>query len=214
MNNRTYKSLIIVALAIALLIPSYSFAKGKMKGPKLSVKTAELKLALRDLWIGHIFWVRNVVLETKSGNADAAKVAEEQVVENAKALAGSITPYYGKEASDKLFGLLAGHYGAIKDYMNAAFGDNKEAKDAATDKLKKNAKEIAIFLSSANPNWPKETLKSALFAHGGHHIAQINAVSAKDYVAEAKNWDMMKSHIYVIADVLVDGIVKQFPKKF
>jgi hypothetical protein len=214
MDNKWYKGLIVVALAITLLIPSYSFAKDKKKGPKLSAQSVELRLALRDLWVDHIFWVRNVVLKTKYGNADAAKVAEGQTVANAKALAGSITPYYGKEASDKLFGLLAGHYGAIKDYMNASYGDKKEAKDAATDKLKKNAEEIAVFLSSANPNWPKEPLKSALFAHVGHHIAQINAVEDKDYATEAKTWDAMKSHMYVIADVLADGIVKQFPKKF
>ncbi len=88
---------------------------------KLTGKTVELRLALRDFWIGHIFWVRGVVIGTKYDNKDEAKVAEEKVVENAKALAGSITPYYGKEAADKLFGLLAGHYGAVKDYMNASY---------------------------------------------------------------------------------------------
>jgi hypothetical protein len=135
-------------------------------------------------------------------------------VENAKSIAGSITPYYGKEAADKLFGLLAGHYGAIKEYMNAEFGSNAQAKEAAVDKLKKNAGEIAVFLSSANPNWPKETLSAALLAHGGHHISQINAINTKDYGSEAQTWKAMTGHIYVIADVLASGIVKQFPKKF
>jgi hypothetical protein len=47
-------------------------------------KTVDLQLALRDLWAGHIFWVRNMVLTTKYNDADAAKVAEGKVVENAK----------------------------------------------------------------------------------------------------------------------------------
>ncbi len=213
MRGKSFRLVVMIAVMMTLLVPSYSFAKGKKEMGKSS-KKAELRLALRDLWIGHIFWVRNVVLMTKGNDKDAAKIAEEQAVENAKALAGSITPYYGKEASDKLFGLLAGHYGAIKDYMNADFGGNKEGKDSAANKLKKNADEIATFLSSANPNWPKETLLSALIAHGGHHMAQINEINSKDFAGEAKTWAAMKNHVYVIADVLADGIIKQFPKKF
>lgn len=214
MVGKSFKVVVLVATLLTLLVPSYSFAKGKKGMEKHSAKTVELRLALRDLWIGHIFWVRGVVMGTKYDNKDEAKVAEEQVVANAKALAASITPYYGKEAADKLFGLLAGHYGAIKDYMNASFSGNKEAKDSAVDKLKKNADEIATFLSSANPNWSKDALLSALIAHGGHHIAQIDEINAKDFSGEAKTWDAMKNHVYVIADVLANGIVKQFPKKF
>jgi hypothetical protein len=170
---------------------------------------------LRDLWTGHIFWVRNVVYATKYGDADAAKVAEENVVKNAKDIAGAVASFYGQEAGDKLFGLLAGHYGAIKEYLIAATAGSKEGKDMAVDKLKKNADDIATFLNSANPrNWPKDTLLSLLIAHGGHHIAQIDAVVAKDYTSEAMAWDNMKKHIYVIADALAGGIENQFPAKF
>ncbi len=214
MARKCFKVVVLVATMLALLVPSYSFAKEKKGMEKHSSKKVELRLALRDLLIGHIFWVRGVVIGTKYDNKDEAKVAEEKVVENAKALAGSITPYYGKEAADKLFGLLAGHYGAIKDYMNASYSENKDAKDSAVKKLKKNADEIATFLSSANPNWTKDVLLSALTAHGGHHMAQIDEINAKDFSGEAKTWDAMKNHIYVIADVLANGIIKQFPKKF
>jgi uncharacterized protein YeaO (DUF488 family) len=191
-----------------------AFAEKKAHGAELTPKAVELKLAMRDLWFGHIFWVRNVVLETKAGDIEAAKVAEGKVVENARAIADAIVPIYGKEAGDKLFGLLAGHYGAVKEYMSVAFAGDAGAKGAAVDKLKANAGEIATFLSSANPNWPKDTVAGLFMAHGGHHIAQIDQVSIKDYTAEAKTWDDMKGHINMLADALADGIVKQFPKKF
>jgi hypothetical protein len=67
------------------------------------------------------------------------------------------------------------------------------------DKMAKNADEIATFLSSANPNWPKAALVSALAAHGGYHMAQINAVNAKDFSSEAKTWEAMKNQVYGIA---------------
>ncbi len=50
--------------------------------------------------------------------------------------------------------------------------------------------------------------------HGAHHIAQIDQVNIKDFSSEAKTWDDMKKHIYMIADALAGGIVKQFPNKF
>jgi uncharacterized damage-inducible protein DinB len=88
-------------------------------------------------------------------------------------------------------------------------------KNAAVDKIKKNADENATFLNSANPrNWPKDTLVSLLVAHGGHHMAQIDAVVVKDYGTEATVWENMKKHIYTIADALASGIEMQFLKKF
>jgi len=75
--------------------------------------------------------------------------------------------------------------------------------------MKQNGDEIAAFLNGANPkNWPKETILSALVAHVGHHMAQINQFNTGDYAGEANTWEAMIKHIYVIADVLADGIVK------
>jgi len=202
-----------VLIMTASMLVAFSPAYGKEK--MVPLKAVDLQITLRDLWVGHIFWVRSVVYATKFGDADSMKIAEENVVKNAKDIAAAVGSFYGKEAGDKLFGLLAGHYGAIKEYLTASMVGSKEAKDTAVEKLKKNAEEIAGFLSGANPkNWPKDTLVSLLLAHGGHHIAQIDAVMAKDYGAEATTWEAMKKHIYTIADALAGGIEKQFPKKF
>ena len=213
MEKRLFRLFVLVLMAVLLAVPSFTFAQEKKSAPKPPSK-AELQLALRNLWQGHIFWVRNVVLMTRLGDKEAAKVAEDQVVQNAKDIANSITPYYGKEASDKLFNLLAGHYGAVKDYMNAVFAGNKDAKATATDKMKKNVDEIATFLSSANPkNWPKDAITSALMAHMGFHMAQIDEINAKNFSGEAKTWEAMKNQVNQIADVLASGISKQFGSK-
>jgi len=45
-------------------------------------------------------------------------------------------------------------------------------------------------------------------------MAQIEAINAKNWPSEAQIWEPMKNHIYTIADVLANGIVKQFPSKF
>jgi hypothetical protein len=177
-------------------------------------KVADAAAAQRDLWVGHIFWVRNVVTDTLAGNKQAAAASEKEVVANAKAIAASIEPFYGKAASEKLFGLLAGHYGAVKQHLEATAAGSKAKQDAAVKSLTGNATEIARFLSGANPNLPFDTLNGLLLAHGGHHIQQNQQLKGKQYAQEAQTWDAMKKHMYVIADALAGAIARQFPAKF
>ncbi|GFO66654.1 hypothetical protein GMLC_02330 [Geomonas limicola] len=205
--------LMLSALVVVAVAPALAKDKGKVASE--SPKLVETRQVLHDLWAGHIFWVRNVAYSTRVGDTAAAKVAEENVVKNARAIADAVVPFYGKPAADKLFGLLAGHYGAIKEYLTASYAGSQAGKDAAVNRIKGNATEIASFLSKANPkNWPQETLEGLLYAHGAHHMQQIDAFAAKDYASEARTWEMMKDHMYMIADALAGGLAKQFPKKF
>ncbi len=213
------KSLIVASILAAFLVAAApAFAQDAeqaviAQAPAVA-KVAETGAVLRDLWVGHIFWVRNVVVDTFAGNKKAAAVAEKEVVANAKAIAGAIEPYYGKEASEKLFTLLAGHYGAVKQYLEATAAGSKSKQDAEVKNLTANASEIAKFLSGANPNLPFDTLNGLLLAHGGHHIQEIQQLRAKQYAEEAQTWEAMKKHMHVIADALAGAIAKQFPAKF
>ncbi|MGA2762880.1 MAG: hypothetical protein ABSG17_05915 [Spirochaetia bacterium] len=209
MTGKTFGALAAVALCLLFAAPAGLLAQSQGKAVQ-PPPAAELQAALRDLWVGHIFWVRNVALMTRLGNMAGAKVAEGQVVQDARDIANAISPYYGQPAADTLFGLLAAHYGAIKEYMTATYAGKKSAQEAAKAKLEANAEEIASFLSSANPNWPKEDLLGALQAHAMHHVMQIDAFNVKDFKTEATVWNEMKGHIYTVADVLAQGIEKQF----
>ena len=206
----------ILAVFLASAAPAFAqrAEHAAMSHPAAAAKVSEAGAALRDLWVGHIFWVRNVIVDSVAGNRDQAAAAEKEVVANAKQIAAAIEPYYGKEASDKLFGLLAGHYGAVKQYLEATAAGNNAAQDAALKNLTGNAGEIARFLSGANPNLPFDTLNGLLLAHGGHHIQEIQQLRSKQYAEEAQTWDAMKQHMYVIADALAGALAKQFPAKF
>lgn len=211
------KQQVPLILAATLAVAFLGFASAHDRAATDSTATATLadtKAALRDLWVGHIFWVRNVVDARFEGNERAAKAAEQQIVANAKAIAGSIEPFYGAAASEKLFGQLAGHWGAISHYLDATRADSKTDQDTAFQQLVDNADEIAKFLGGANPYLPIDTLRSLLTAHGSHHVQQIRQFDAGQFEQEAETWAMMKDHMYVIADALAGGIAKQFPDKF
>lgn len=177
-------------------------------------KVAATQAVMRDLWIGHVFWVRNVVDARLAGDAPRATAAEQQVVENAKEIAAAIQPFYGQAAADQLFQLLAGHWGAISEYLDATRAGQQTNQDAAYGRLLANAGRIAEFLGGANPHLPVDTLRSLLTAHGAHHLQQIQQLQARQYPQEAKTWAAMTQHMYVIADALVAGIAAHFPEKF
>lgn len=200
-----------------LLLTSAPFANGHADEaiPAVApseIDAADLRLTLRDLWANHIFWVRSyVVAEHYEGEA-GAEAAEAQVVENARAIADAIVPFYGQAAADGLFELLAGHYGAVKDYMQATYADQASQQEAAAQALSANAEAIADFLAGANPHLPKDAVLPLLVAHGGHHMQQVRAVHTDDFAAEAEVWAAMLGHIYGIADALAGALAQQFPE--
>jgi hypothetical protein len=171
-------------------------------------------MALRDLWVEHVFWIRSSVLATDAGDEAQRKVAEDEVVNNAKALAATITPFYGQEAADGLLKLLAGHWGAVRDYNTATVDHSKPGQSKAMQAITANAHEIAKFLSGANPYLPDDAVFGLLSAHGAHHVAQINEIAADDFRGEARTWQAMRKHMLVIADSITDALAKQFPDRF
>ncbi|AYF87021.1 hypothetical protein SA496_10025 [Pseudomonas sp. JS3066] len=201
-------------LLVALVQPTWSLAAQQTAASGADNAALTTRLALRDLWVEHIFWVRNYVVANQDGQRKQADAAATQVVDNAKAIANSIAPLYGQPAADQLLELLAGHWSAVKHYSDAAVAKDDAGKKAAVTDLTRNAKGIAKFLSSANPNLPEDALINMLSAHGGHHVAQIDELSTGDFAGEARTWTAMRQHMQVLADTLAAALVKQFPDKF
>jgi hypothetical protein len=169
---------------------------------------------LRDLWVGHIFWVRHVVSNIATNDPEEREAAEKEVVANTKQIASTIAPFYGEDASQKLFNLLDVNISAVREYSEGTVAGNKRQKDFALALLESNADDIADFLSHINPYLPKDTVRGLIAAHGAHHVLQINQYKAKEYAHLGATWPMMRQHVYVIADTLTTALVKQFPSRF
>ena len=213
-----------ITVLAALLLTPVAFAhegqahppdKASVTATTVNAKQAATRAVLRDLWVEHVFWIRNYVTASAAHDAKQQAVAADQVVANAKAISGAVGSFYGEPAGNQMLTLLAGHWGAVKDYSDATFvRKDAKAQQTATAQLIGNAKAIAAFLAKANPNLPEATLVGLLSAHGAHHIAQIQQMSNGDYAAEAKTWAAMRAHMFTIADALGDALAKQFPARF
>jgi hypothetical protein len=222
MDRRTRTRLLVLASALALPLAASAHEGHAHPGSQASApvpaansaKLAATREALRDLWVEHVFWIRNYVQASADGHAAAQKVAADQVVANATAISGAIAGFYGKAAGDQLLHLLAGHWTAVKDYNDATFAKDSAKQQAAATRLVDNAKQIAAFLAKANPNLPEPTLVGLLSAHGAHHMAQVSELSKGDYAGEARTWAAMRQHMLVISDALAAALAKQFPERF
>lgn len=215
------KKILLLGLAIALTSPCVAMAQHAGHGAATtqspvaarSVAAPKLQAALRGLWRDHVARTRDYAFAVQANRAAAAKSAESAVVANAKQISDAVAGFYGKAAGDQMLTLLAGHWTAVKQMTDASKKGDTAANTRAVESLTRNAKDIAEFLSAANPNLPKDAVFGLLVAHGGHHAAQIAQIMAGNLKGEKTTYAAMQTHMDTIADALAQALVKQFPNK-
>jgi len=176
--------------------------------------TIEIKDKLKGLWLDHIQYERAFVQFTKDKNADAARVSDAKAAKNARDFADAIGRYYGKDATERLYTILYGHYQGIKEYTAASLAGNVGAKNAASAKLYKNGTELTDFLSSISPYLSKTDLSALIESHTGNAISDVDAVASKDTAADREIYELMQKNMKILSDELSEAIIRQFPKSF
>ncbi len=201
MRNIALATSLVFAL---LLVPQSSHAHSK----------ATFHDDMRKLWEDHVTWTRLFIVSAVSGLPDQDATTQ-RLLQNQTDIGNAVAEFYGRDAGDKLTALLKDHILIAANIVAAAkAGDN--AKVASENKRwHQNADEISAFLHSANPkNWPLATLQSSMNMHLEQTLEEATHRLKGDYAAEVKSYDHIVHHILGMADVLSNGIIKQFPAKF
>jgi len=205
---------ILFVMAAASTVFCAEAMKGKMTTKvTLSKSSVELDKAMRKLWEDHITYTRNYIISALADLEDIGKVAE-RLLKNQDDIGNAIKPVYGEEAGKKLAALLRDHIVIATEVVKAAKMGNTEELSKANKKWYANGDDIAAFLSSANPNWPKKTLQDMLYKHLEYTTQEVVSRLKKDWAADIEAYDMGHMHMLMFADMLTNGIVKQFPGKF
>lgn len=174
----------------------------------------ELNKAMRKLWSDHMHWTLATV-DAFFNEPQQLNVKLNRLLVNQKQIGAAIVPFYGEAAGDKLTKLLSEHIEGAVPVLKAAQTNDKTGLDQALAAWYKNAKEIAGFLSSANPaNWPVSVTEPALKMHITHTTAYAVNILTGDYASSIKGFEEALDHMLMLADVLSEGIVRQFPDKF
>ncbi len=173
----------------------------------------ELRMGMRTLWEEHITYTRNYIISALADLPDQDAVAQ-RLLRNQDDIGNAIKPFYGDQAGQKLTALLRDHITIATEVVKAAKAGNNEQLGVAQKKWSANGKDIAAFLSGANPNWPKQTLENMLQKHLDLTTGEVVGRLKKDWAADIKSYDEGHAHMLMFADALTDGITKQFPDKF
>jgi len=173
----------------------------------------DLRLAMRKLWEDHIVYTRNYIISALADLEDVDAIAG-RLLKNQDDIGDAIKPYYGEDAGKQLAVLLRDHILIATEVVKAAKMGNNEDLDLASNKWNANGDDIANFLSGANPHWPKKDLTGMLYQHLELTTGEVVARLKKDWAADIDFYDQGHVHMLMFADMLTDGIVKQFPDKF
>lgn len=161
----------------------------------------------------HTIWTRSYIVSAISNRPDQKDVLD-RLLRNQQDIGNVIKPYYGEAAGNKLAELLREHILIAAKIVEAAkAGNQAEVKKLEAD-WHKNADVIAKFLSDANPNWQFKELQDMLYTHLQLITEIVLSCLKGDWKADIAATDKNEIHMIHLADILTEGIVKQFPEKF
>lgn len=173
----------------------------------------DLKMNQRRLWIDHVSWTRSFIVSDIASLEDKSIVLE-RLLKNQDDIGNSIKPYYGEDAGNKLSSLLKEHIELAGNVLESAKNKDSKALEKNNKLWYENADKIADFLSTANPNYSNKVLKDMLYKHLQFVTDQVVARLSNDWKSDITSYDKGEDHMIHFADILSDGIIKQFPDKF
>lgn len=212
---------IALILATSIIIaqhtdPSTTHKADSKKSIHLTKNTAYLQLnqAMRKLWSDHMHWTLATV-DAFFNEPKQLEVKLDRLLQNQKEIGAAIIPFYSQAAGDKLAKLLTEHIMGAVPVLKAAQINDTTALNKSLADWYKNANDIALFLSSANPkNWPQSATAPALKMHITQTTEYAVNILKGEYSSSLKGFETALNHMLMLADILTDGIAKQFPGKF
>ena len=207
-------SLGILAVAAGNSLTAHSAATPKSPDKDMTAKQLDLRNAMRKLWEDHVTWTR-VFIISAAGDLGDKDAATQRLLQNQMDIGNAIKPYYGAAAGDQLTALLKDHILISADVVAAAKANDQTKLADANRRWLANADQIADFLNKANPkNWPDADMRRMMHDHLSLTTNEAVARLHGDWAGDVKAYDAVHQQILMMADMLSDGIIKQFPEKF
>jgi hypothetical protein len=177
-------------------------------------KQIALYTAMRTLWAQHMEWTYATV-DAFFHDHKALTPTLNRLLANQHDIGAAIEPYYGKTAADQLTKLLTTHINDAVPVLQAAQAGNQTKLNKALATWNANAKQIADFLTKANPeNWPASATEPMLRTHISQTTAYAVDLLKGNYAKSIKDYDKAERHMLMLADTLSKGVIAQFPQQF
>jgi len=180
----------------------------------LTPKAVRLKGDMRKLWEDHITWTRLAIISLEGGTPDTGATVA-RLLRNQRDIGNALKPFYGKAAGDAVTRKLREHILIAADVIAAAKAGDRTKLANAQARWTKNADEVAALLHRVNPrHWKLATVKAEMRMHLKLTTEEAVAHLKGDWVADVAAYDKVHRHILHMSDLLANGLVAQFPRRF
>lgn len=218
--HRTFKAraLLIAVLVTAILGSTLALAATAVPGVEAQPKDKFSRLgfhdAMRKLWEDHVTWTRLYIVSAAADLPDRELVAQ-RLLQNQVDIGNAVKPFYGEQAGEALTALLTDHILIAVEVVDAAKAGDTARFDDALTRWYANGNDIAAFLNSANPkNWPLADMQAGMKMHLDLTLQEASSRLQGNFEQDIRDYDAVHEHILGLADLLSDGIMKQFPSRF
>ena len=169
---------------------------------------------MRKLWEDHITWTRLAIVSFAGGLPDFDATAA-RLLRNQDDIGNVIKPYYGRKAGERLTALLQEHIAGAVELLKAAKAGDDTSFAAAKDAWYRNGRQIARFLSNANPRFlPFARTDRLMKGHLDDTLDEAAHQLGGDFDASVRDYDHIHHHILRMSDAISNGIIRQFPDSF
>ena len=204
----------ILFSSLLLIIVMATLTPGRIAEAKPKVDAQAFHDAMRKLWEDHITWTRMVIVSTFADLPDQGPTVQ-RLLQNQEDIGDAIKPFYGDAAGEQLSALLRDHILIAAEILQAAEDGDAAALEDASERWYANADDIAEFLHVANPeNWPLEEMRAMMREHLDLTLQEAVAYLNGNYSASIDFYDQVHIPALEMADMLSEGIIRQFPNKF
>ncbi|HVF24517.1 MAG TPA: hypothetical protein VNA23_01430 [Anaerolineales bacterium] len=212
-KSRKYFSLI---LALFLLLPAMlagnSAQQTDVDQPKLSEQT--YRNSMHRLWENHSNWTRLFVISTLD-DLEYRDPTRSHLLENQHNIGEALETFYGDEASEQFVVLLEEHVQITDEMLHAAKNADAAGFEDTVTHWYANADQVAEFLHEANPDhWPLKETKAILREYLDLTLEMAVARWSGNFELDVAASDKAQDQAIAIADMLSEGIIKQFPDRF
>ncbi|HKG20091.1 MAG TPA: hypothetical protein VKB00_10160 [Candidatus Limnocylindrales bacterium] len=200
----------LVLALVVTLVPPAEAAAGK-------TTAAAFQDDMRKLWEDHIVWTRQYIVSAATLPADRADIGPttDRLLANQTDIGNALKPFYGDAAGEQVTALLRDHILTAAQLVAAAKARDSAAVERTSAAWYANGEDIAVALHELNPRyWDLEHFKMMMKAHLDRTLDEAVARLQGRYADDIAAYEAVHADILQMADMLSDGIIRQFPKAF
>jgi hypothetical protein len=204
----------LAALAVSNGHDAHAHSGHSHHAAPLTQKQVALHADMRRLWEDHITWTRLAIISLTTGSPDTDATVG-RLLKNQTDIGNAVKPFYGEAAGNALTEELRKHILIAADVVAAAkAGDAAKLADAQA-RWARNGDDIAALLHSVNPDeWELDVMKAELHTHLELTTEEAVARLQGNWAADVAAYDKIHEHALHLSDLLSDGLIEQFPKRF